>query len=359
MKLSICFTVYNQIDILEKQLHDLHDSNSSDIEVVISDDCSTDDIKKCVDSFDDNRFRYFRTPKNLGHDLNILHAIDHASYDFVAVFRTKDNIKINNIDKILTELDKNKSTGYFLFSADYEDRMRLSFVDRIYNIGEETCYAHFYLPEHPSGNIYRKEYLDTDLYKKYIENYFDDIYGFSVHSLIRCDLSRKACFMTSSLVGWTYYDTLGKKERAVNSTANGKNVYSPEYCIKRFICQFSFIKQEISENQVLYLKKSIKQHYSFILGRSITISNDERYCSHYDSQRVKYNRKIIAKELDKVLSDLICDYQVDTRKELTKYSKSIKRKYIYAYPIKEALRNLLLKTPVYTVYKTNKSKKKL
>ncbi|MCQ2137447.1 MAG: glycosyltransferase [Bacteroidales bacterium] len=53
-----------------KFLHDAIDSiisqTMSDWELVIVDDCSPDDLKSVVDSFDDSRLRYYRNKKNLG-----------------------------------------------------------------------------------------------------------------------------------------------------------------------------------------------------------------------------------------------------------------------------------------------------
>lgn len=357
MKLSVCFTVYNQSHMLKQRLDALKDVNDDRIEIVISDDNSPEDIKSLVDSYDNPCFKYCRTSENSGHDLNILHAIECASSQYVMVLRTRDNIVIDNIDEILEVIDNNPDVGYYYFSASLDGQPRLSFGDRIYKSGEESLDAHYYLPQHPSGNVYNKKYLDVALYKKYINLYFDNIYGFSVHEIIRCDLSQKSDLLTSSVIGWEYADTLKASDVAVNSSKNGINVYAPDLCYPRFICNFAFVRDEVIKYKIEYLKRVTGEYYSFIMGKAITISKDKRYYSHYSSKKLSYKRRDVAKKLDVILTDLMISMNEDDQLLIKQYANEVKRHYLYIYPIKEVLRNILLSTPVYSWYRNKQSRK--
>ena len=112
LKLSICFTVYNQIDMLKQNLDQIAKYQGDDIEVVISDDCSTDNIWMLIESYHDNRISYYRTEKNVGHDLNILHGIRCCKSNYVYVFRTRDNVFVENIPSIIKTLELYPDAGY-------------------------------------------------------------------------------------------------------------------------------------------------------------------------------------------------------------------------------------------------------
>ena len=188
--------------MLKENLDEIVKYEKDDIEVVISDDCSEQDIKGLVDSYGDSRIVYYRTKNNLGHDLNILYGLQKCKADYVFLFRTRDNILYDNISKIMTVIEKYPNAGYFYFSArDEKQKVRLNFDNHYYKKGDESLQAHFCLPVHPSGNLYNKKYLRFEVYEKYIRLYFNDIYGFTVHQLIRSDLSTKADFVTSSIFG--------------------------------------------------------------------------------------------------------------------------------------------------------------
>lgn len=70
--LSICIPVYNQSSLLRVCLNELLRYKGNDIEVVVNDNCSEENLKEVIDSFNDNRLKYYRNETNLGQDLNII-----------------------------------------------------------------------------------------------------------------------------------------------------------------------------------------------------------------------------------------------------------------------------------------------
>lgn len=358
MKLSVCFTVYNQIDILKRNLDYINYENLSDVEIIITDDNSEDDIEGLVKSYNNEKFKYYKTPYKLGHDLNILFGIEHASSDYVMILRTRDCLKCENISHIMECINHNPDVGYYLFSAEYNEKVRLSFYSRRYKKGKETMKASFLLPSHPSGNIYNKKYLNIELYKKYINHFFDNIYGFSVHELMRYDLSWKSDFLTSEIVGWIYADTLKASDKAVNASGNGKNIYAPSYCYPRYKCQFTFLKKNApKKNKLDYLKLELCKQYSFIIGKSKTIICDRRYNFHYSSRKESINRRRIAEKLDIITEELISDLENELKNELIILAKRQRNLTLYLYPIKEFVRNVIVGTDLYDLYRSLLNKK--
>ncbi len=91
-KVSILITVYNQLHCLSAALESALGQDYSNIEVVISDDCSTDgDVKQFVQGFGDERIKYFRNEKNLGMCKNYQRILnDYAKGDYAVMLNADD-----------------------------------------------------------------------------------------------------------------------------------------------------------------------------------------------------------------------------------------------------------------------------
>ena len=68
-KISCIISTYNRADhFLPKAIDSVLSQTFSDWELVIVDDSSTDDTKKVVNSYQDDRIRYLKTGSNSGSD---------------------------------------------------------------------------------------------------------------------------------------------------------------------------------------------------------------------------------------------------------------------------------------------------
>jgi glycosyltransferase involved in cell wall biosynthesis len=74
-KFSIAIPVYNRPDYLRQAIRSALGQTTSDFEIIVSDDCSTDDLSSVVSSFGDPRISYYRSTGNLGaarnHQLSV------------------------------------------------------------------------------------------------------------------------------------------------------------------------------------------------------------------------------------------------------------------------------------------------
>src|SRR3954463_5705563 len=101
MKLSICIPQYNRIDYLLQSLKTIEEQTYDQIEVVISDDCSTDETKEKIAALVPiYRFPivYNRNKKNLGYDANYRKCIELATGDYCLLIGNDDGI--NGKDRI-------------------------------------------------------------------------------------------------------------------------------------------------------------------------------------------------------------------------------------------------------------------
>ena len=67
-RVSVIISTYNRKELLKKAIRSVLDQTMPDFELIVVDDCSTQDIEKLVKSYGDPRVRYIRTEKNSGHD---------------------------------------------------------------------------------------------------------------------------------------------------------------------------------------------------------------------------------------------------------------------------------------------------
>ena len=85
LPVSICITTYNRAGTLQQTLESVLAQRFDDFELIISDDCSTDETEDIVRSYEskDKRVRYFRNQHNLKMPGNLNAAIQHAQGEYI------------------------------------------------------------------------------------------------------------------------------------------------------------------------------------------------------------------------------------------------------------------------------------
>lgn len=90
---SIIVTTYNRYELLRLALKKIYEQTYPYIEVIVSDDCSTDKTYNIKDEFPS--IKYVRTPKQSGYMLNAKYALSHAKGDYI-LFSTDDDLLGDN-----------------------------------------------------------------------------------------------------------------------------------------------------------------------------------------------------------------------------------------------------------------------
>jgi glycosyltransferase involved in cell wall biosynthesis len=95
MKISICIPQYNRINYLLESLRIIETQTFEHIEIVISDDCSTDDTQLKILELK-QRYKYpiiyARSETNLGYDRNLREAIGLATGEYILIIGNDDTI---------------------------------------------------------------------------------------------------------------------------------------------------------------------------------------------------------------------------------------------------------------------------
>lgn len=95
MKISICIPQYNRIKYLLQSLDLITLQTYPDIEVVVSDDCSTDDTQERLQALRGSYkypLVYHRNDKNMGYDANYRKCIELANGEYCIVIGNDDSI---------------------------------------------------------------------------------------------------------------------------------------------------------------------------------------------------------------------------------------------------------------------------
>lgn len=78
-KISVLLPVYNGTAVIAETLQTLFGQQYQNFEIVLSDDCSTDNLPEVLQRFPDPRIKYFRNERNLGYGANLEQCRQRAS----------------------------------------------------------------------------------------------------------------------------------------------------------------------------------------------------------------------------------------------------------------------------------------
>lgn len=111
MKVSICIPQYNRIEYLIKNLKIISQQTYEDIEVVISDDNSTDETEKQIKALMPH-YKYplvfKRNEQNRGFDRNLRQSLELASGDYLLVLGNDDSLTfVNSVERLVQFLQIN------------------------------------------------------------------------------------------------------------------------------------------------------------------------------------------------------------------------------------------------------------
>lgn len=111
---SIVIPVYNQEDYVEKSIISITSQTYSNIEIIISDDCSTDNSPEILKELakSDSRIRLFLQKNNLGITDNYNFLTNHISGKYVALFSGDDIMMKNKIERQVKALENDSKASF-------------------------------------------------------------------------------------------------------------------------------------------------------------------------------------------------------------------------------------------------------
>jgi glycosyltransferase involved in cell wall biosynthesis len=88
--ISVIIPTYNRLSYLKEAIASVVQQTYSNIEIIVSDDCSPENPQSLIDSFQDPRIRLRRNSTNLGIGQNATHALKEAQGELIASLNDDD-----------------------------------------------------------------------------------------------------------------------------------------------------------------------------------------------------------------------------------------------------------------------------
>jgi len=184
MKVSICIPQYNRIEYLLKNLDILSKQTYQNIEIVISDDFSSDTTKETILALSSTyRFPiiYNRNEPNLGYDRNLRKSIELATGDYCFILGNDDTLfNETSIEFLVAFLKKNNlpEIGFCNYveeqnpSIVYERAPYTGVIGSGYNIALKYYRSFSFV----AGIIWKKEWFDKVNTDKFDKSIYVQIY---------------------------------------------------------------------------------------------------------------------------------------------------------------------------------------
>lgn len=123
IKLSICIPTYNRASLLKNCLNsliNLRHGYSIDIQICVSDNCSTDETAQVVSSAQKYiPIKYQKNDKNLGVANNVIKVVAMAEGEFVWLIGDDDLLMPYAIEELLNLIDNYSTVDYFYINSNH------------------------------------------------------------------------------------------------------------------------------------------------------------------------------------------------------------------------------------------------
>jgi GT2 family glycosyltransferase len=118
-KYSIVIPVYNRREYLAQAISSCLQQTTADLEIIVSDDGSTEDLCSLVGTFNDERLRYSRSDERLGAARNHARAVALARGAYVVTVHSDDLLLPDCLEAACQALDENPQAAAVYFSMTY------------------------------------------------------------------------------------------------------------------------------------------------------------------------------------------------------------------------------------------------
>lgn len=117
---SVCIPTYNRERFLLRAMRSALDQTYKRIEVLVSDNASTDNTMKLLGAVQDDRLRVHRQPRNLGPERNIRWLLEHATGEYLVVLSSDDYWEPHMLETAVRRMEQETNVGIHSTRAFYE-----------------------------------------------------------------------------------------------------------------------------------------------------------------------------------------------------------------------------------------------
>ena len=170
---SICIPIYNtEKKYLDETMHCVLNQTYSNIEIIFSDNCCTDNTMDIVRSYNDPRIKIFRNEKNMGHVYNFRKVLTYATGKYMKLLGADDGMALDQIEQAIKILESPEYQDVSLvgsYSQIINDESTVVYTKKfIFGGGKFSSYwgirANLLYGSHiigePNGSLWRKDAYD-------------------------------------------------------------------------------------------------------------------------------------------------------------------------------------------------------
>ncbi len=156
--LSVLMTAYNREKYIAEAIESVLASTYSNFELIIVDDCSTDDTVPIARRFEakDNRIRVYVNETNLGQFPNRNHASGFAKGEYMMYVDSDDKILPNGFERLVEVMNLNPESSFGMYSSESKEVTVIKSGEAISN----HFFKKAFLSCGPGGTILRRNFFN-------------------------------------------------------------------------------------------------------------------------------------------------------------------------------------------------------
>lgn len=109
--ISVIILTYNQENYIKYAIESVINQNYENLEIIVNDDCSTDNTVSKIKEIQDNRIKLIQAKYNQGINAGLDNAIKQANGKYTIILGGDDMLVPNYIDKVLETFNNNPDIG--------------------------------------------------------------------------------------------------------------------------------------------------------------------------------------------------------------------------------------------------------
>lgn len=292
IELSICIPTYNRAQSVVRLVTDILSCEDSNIEVVVLDNCSTDDTMRLLRAIHDIRLFVYSNSENKGALFNMINVLNKGRGTYLVYSTDQDYIDKEKIIEFKLFLSQNfqLACGYCTFNS------AINIHHKIFPRGYESVKNIAYKGRHPTGYFFKNEFLKKiKLVERFSDYSFVDLFPLEFVFAELSLMGNGAIYNTPLFTPETGEMVVKHK----SSTTSGKSktaFFAPEARIKLAINYSKHINTlQLTENEryLLCINVFTNELIASTIGYRSILKN-KSLCIHYDmnSENVKINHLI-------------------------------------------------------------------
>lgn len=156
--ISVLMTCYNREEFISDSIQSVLDSSYSNFELIIVDDCSTDNSYNIANDFalKDNRIKVYKNFKNLGDYRNRNNAVRFSNFEYFTFVDSDDLIFEHTLETMAIAINQFPNIGVYIMTRNQD---KINYRPYLLN-SKEAFKTHFFvdgfLETGPLGTVYNK-----------------------------------------------------------------------------------------------------------------------------------------------------------------------------------------------------------